>query len=383
MSDNYIAAMDEDRRINLVLKSLHILLICDWLNMHELGNFDVAMSNHRRREHWLNLLEADGSQAANKWLQSHASMRWVITRCICISHFLVNPKHCTKVFDSTFEAAGANRRESASITGALEKKNWSWKRIKDLVLSTTLYRRGRARDISVSGLAIVCGQLKSINLGGCVGITDIGVSGLSNGCGQLRSINLRGCTRIADIGVSALGHGCGQLQSVNLGGCHMITDTSVSALGHGCSQLRSINLFGCSSITDVGVLALAHGCSQLKSINLGGCHMITDTSVSALAHECGQLKSINLGGCHMITDIGVSALAHGCGQLLSIDLRGCTDITDIGVSALAHGCSQLQSINIMNCWGFTYTGVSALAVVTYSRLFSVDAIEPQKSVHQS
>ena len=85
----------------------------------------------------------------------------------------------------------------------------------------------------------------------------------------------------------------------------------------------------------------------------------------------------------MITDVGVSALAHGCGQLLSIDLRGCTDITDIGVSALAHGCSQLQSINIMNCWGFTYTGVSALAVVTYSRLFSVDAIEPQKSVHQS
>jgi hypothetical protein len=45
-----------DLRIYLVLESLHILLICDWLDMQELGNLDTAMSNHTGREMWLNML---------------------------------------------------------------------------------------------------------------------------------------------------------------------------------------------------------------------------------------------------------------------------------------------------------------------------------------
>jgi hypothetical protein len=77
---------DVDLRIYLVLGSLNILLICDWLDLQELGKLDMAISNHIGRKLWLNILEADGSQAANKWLHSHLSMRWVIMRSICLSH---------------------------------------------------------------------------------------------------------------------------------------------------------------------------------------------------------------------------------------------------------------------------------------------------------
>jgi hypothetical protein len=45
--------------------------------MQELGNLDMAMANRSRRELWLNMVIADGSQVANKWLHSHASMMWV------------------------------------------------------------------------------------------------------------------------------------------------------------------------------------------------------------------------------------------------------------------------------------------------------------------
>jgi hypothetical protein len=61
----------------VIIDSFHILLICDWLNMKELGKLDMAMSNHGAREAWLNVLKTARSQAASKWLHSHRSMRWV------------------------------------------------------------------------------------------------------------------------------------------------------------------------------------------------------------------------------------------------------------------------------------------------------------------
>ena len=35
---------------------------------------------------------------------------------------------------------------------------------------------------------------------------------------------------MTDVGVSAFGQGCGQLQSIDLGGCDLVTDVGASAL---------------------------------------------------------------------------------------------------------------------------------------------------------
>jgi hypothetical protein len=64
--------------------------------MQVLGNLDMAMSNHGGRELWLNMVEADGSHAANKWRHSDASTMWVISRSMRMSHFLVNPEHFSR-----------------------------------------------------------------------------------------------------------------------------------------------------------------------------------------------------------------------------------------------------------------------------------------------
>ena len=45
-----------------------------------------------------------------------------------------------------------------------------------------------------------------------------------------------------DVGISALSAGCGQLQSIDLGGCDKVTDAGTSALGAGCGQLRALIL---------------------------------------------------------------------------------------------------------------------------------------------
>jgi hypothetical protein len=70
--------------------------------MQVLGNLDMAMSNHGGRELWLNMVEADGSQAANKWRHSDASTMWVISRSMRMSHFLVNPEHFSRSPDASF-----------------------------------------------------------------------------------------------------------------------------------------------------------------------------------------------------------------------------------------------------------------------------------------
>ena len=174
--------------------------------MQELGNIDMAVSNHSAREPWLNALKASTSQAVNEWHHSHFSMKWVMMRCIRITQVLAKQDKCVKLSDGTFtlEAVDANVLRSVSCD--------------DMVNNSDM--------IIWEG----CRYLQSINLSRCLGITDIGVSALGHGCGQLQSIDLSSCTSITDIGVSALGHGCGQLQSINLSYCENITDIGVSAL---------------------------------------------------------------------------------------------------------------------------------------------------------
>ena len=71
-------------------------------------------------------------------------------------------------------------------------------------------------------------------------------SGLTDRCIQIvvrryHAGNIE-CEEITTAGVLALGHGCGQLQSIDLGGCHNVTDTGISALGRGCVNCRALIL---------------------------------------------------------------------------------------------------------------------------------------------
>ena len=315
-SSYYVDGKLNDRRSCLAIECFNVLVISNWLSMQELGNLDMAVSNHSVRESWLNTLKASASQAVDEWHHSHTSMKWVMLRCIRITTVLVKQENGFKLSDSTLETVSAN------------------------VLRNVVY------DDVVSRRELViwegCKYLKSIDLSRCQDITDIGVSALGHGCSQLQSIDLSYCRSITDIGVSALGHGCGQLQSIDLSYCRSITDIGISALGHGCGQLQSIDLSYCQDITDIGISTLGHGCGQLQTINLSYCQDITDIGVSALGHGCGQLQSINLRYCRNITDIGISALGHGCGQLQSINLCGCDNITDTGVSALRARNNHVQ-----------------------------------------
>jgi hypothetical protein len=110
--------------------------------------------------------------------------------------------------------------------------------ISDKTFRTEIGGVGCASGNNVTGSSLLLKweerkHLQALHLGGCYGITDKSISTL---------------------GVSALGHGCGQLESIDLSGCHGITGMRTSVLGRGCSRLRLINLYGCYGISDsVGI----------------------------------------------------------------------------------------------------------------------------------
>jgi hypothetical protein len=79
-------------------------------------------------------------------------------RRLRISHFLVDPRHCFKVSDSTFEAAGSTPIDDVVGTS----NSLIWKGLKYL-LSITVSRCWRIIDVGVSALGHGCGQILEIN----------------------------------------------------------------------------------------------------------------------------------------------------------------------------------------------------------------------------
>ncbi len=164
----------------------------------------------------------------------------------------------------------------------------------------------------------VLGQVHTLNLSGCCGIT--GVSALSN----VHTLNLSWCRGITD--VSALSN----VHTLDLSWCRGVKD--VSALGN----VHTLYLSWCRGITDVSALGNVH------TLDLSCCSGITD--VSALGH----VHTLYLSGCRGITD--VSALGH----VHTLYLSHCNGITD--VSALGN----VHTLYLSYCRGIT--DVSALGV---------------------
>ena len=223
----------------LLSDDLKTFILSLWLEVRSLATLDVAVSSHVLRPRWMTLLKSLRSPALDKWGHGLSSLMWLSRRGIRVSQVLVKMDAC----------------------------------------------RVRGCDI----MLLDTSDILLLDLGGCKNITDQCLIDIVKHCHVPRRAHLRDSEEVIDTGVSALGAGCGQLQSINLGGCRLVTDAGVSALGAGCGQLQSINLGGCRQVTDVGVSALGAGCGQLQSINLEGCRLVTDAGVSALGAGCRQL----------------------------------------------------------------------------------------------
>jgi hypothetical protein len=146
-----------------------------WLDVQNLGLLDIALSSNIARKQWLIILSSNTCKAIDGWHHSHLSMRWVIKRNICVTQLLVNLKYRDTISDLTFQAVGINGSQTVRDEEVKGESNLSiWKESKYL-LSIDLTRCRGITDMALSALGHGCGQLQTMNISACFGVTDIGL----------------------------------------------------------------------------------------------------------------------------------------------------------------------------------------------------------------
>ena len=199
---------------SLLSPDVQILLFSLWLDVRSLVNFDLALSSHECRPHWITILSSIRSAAIDDWSHSLSSLMWLTRRGIHTRKMQI------KV--DAWQVRGCDLLQ-------LEMNDLVHLGLHDCRCVTNQF---------IVDIVPRCRNLNTIDLSNCRSLTDVGISALGAGCSQLQSIDLTFCDQVTDAGISALGAGCGQLQSINLEHCDQVTDAGISALRAGCSQLR-------------------------------------------------------------------------------------------------------------------------------------------------
>ena len=263
--------------------------------------------------------------------------------------------------------------------------------------------------------------IKTIDLGGCQGIT--GVLNVSNKTDltsltmgaliRVTSLNVTGCTNLVSIDASA----CSQLSTVQgLSGCTSLTTLTLNGTGltsvdvTSNSALATLNVANCSSLTNLNAMRSTESttlssvtltnCTALKTLNLYNCKGITTldtTTLTALEElnltysgvtvfnsaidtmdftENVNLKNVYLNGLTSFTSFDVSANTlleefaltentnvtsldfSNNANLKKLNLSDVSSLSTLDISA----CTSLESFNVLN------TGITTLSVTGSSNL---------------
>lgn len=203
-------------------------------------------------------------------------------------------------------------------------------------------------------------QIKSVDLGGCQGITSVtGLSGkttltsLSLGAlNKITELDVSGCSALKDLSISA----CGELQTLNLTDTAItkfnMVDTTVMDLSsytklqkayfNGLTTTTSFVLTGNTSLkefyltSNVNVQSLDFSANTaLEKLTLSSTSALTSLDIS----KCANLNTLNL------LDTGLTSLtltADNASALTSVQITNNNSLTDISIS----GASTLTSIKL-------------------------------------
>lgn len=203
-------------------------------------------------------------------------------------------------------------------------------------------------------------KIKSVDLGGCQGITSVtGLSGkttltsLSLGAlNKITELDVSGCSALKDLSISA----CGELQTLNLTDTAItkfnMVDTTVMDLSsytklqkayfNGLTTTTSFVLTGNTSLkefyltSNVNVQSLDFSANTaLEKLTLSSTSALTSLDIS----KCANLNTLNL------LDTGLTSLtltADNASALTSVQITNNNSLTDISIS----GASTLTSIKL-------------------------------------
>ena len=102
----------------------------------------------------------------------------------------------------------------------------------------------RVTDAAMNHIASGLFNLRSLSLVQCR-ITDEGVAKICKTLADLHFLNIGQCSLVSDLGLSHIGARLGQLRGIDLYGCVEVTQTGLASLKMGCPKLSQINVALC------------------------------------------------------------------------------------------------------------------------------------------
>ncbi|XP_038971198.1 EIN3-binding F-box protein 1-like [Phoenix dactylifera] len=234
--------------------------------------------------------------------------------------------------------------------------------------------------------------LKKVAIKNCRSLTDSGLVELTRSAKSLKSITLENLDRITSRGLVEALSNCSRtlkelsllkcnlmqsdthplpqhfpvLKAVTLNQCQGFGEGFLVRMGWACEQVEEIGLVRMDSITDGGILGFLYqlgGNTDVTKLDLSGCRFVTDRSLRAIAQRCQELEELDLSGCR-ISDQGVEWLAsEGPSWLQALSLAGCAAITDKSLEALQTLCVSLESLNVTRCPGISREAISSFKEV--------------------
>lgn len=188
--------------------------------------------------------------------------------------------------------------------------------VEEMSLSNNSIRsiEGIAYFTSLETLRCEVGQLKSLNVSGCVKLKELVCR-----FNQMENLNVSGCTALTYLNCLK-----NQLKSINTTGC-----TALRHLTCNNNQLKNLNLTDCNNL---GFLECSN--NQLTSLNVSNCSKLIE-----LYCDNNQLVNLDVSGC---TEL--SGLTCHNNKLSSLNISVCTKLGLLGCSN-----NQLTSLNVSSC----------------------------------
>merc|ERR1719471_2461218 len=207
-------------------------------------------------------------------------------------------------------------------------------------------------DKSIEVITVKAGNIESLRLDGCTGISNLSLKLVATRLRRLRRLDLRSRWQVADSGIAQL---CSQqeslhLQHLNLQDCQKVSDLALRHISTGI-RVDSLNLSFCANISDSGMKSLSKMVG-LRSLNLRSCDNISDIGVGYLAEGSVGLQALDVSFCDRVTDRSLVHIASGLFNLRSLSLVACK-ISDDGISKICKTLADLHVLNIGQCSNLT------------------------------
>ncbi|XP_043719840.1 F-box/LRR-repeat protein 2-like [Telopea speciosissima] len=193
------------------------------------------------------------------------------------SAFFLLAKTCPYLEEIRMERTGIGKEDCPSDF----KKNFQ---LQNLKLSWNKY----LSDETLQRIAMVCPNLRSLDISHCWGITGEGIGHIGMNCCEINMLRVNGCGGLSNLGMN---FGFSKLE-VLYASESGIDNEGLRMISQSCRRLLCLNLEGCLGVTAKGVREVVANSKGLKEISLKKCCNVASDVIAWMVFSRPSLRKL-------------------------------------------------------------------------------------------